>query len=160
MSEKREIAVVQITLLAVASIAGAVAAATLGDVLRESDKPAEYIGVTFSILAASLFAVVSIVGDPSMLLSGNWRVGWESAKQTQRDLQKFNYLFLWYLITLGLLVFSEIVEYAAWLDLYFVHNILAFFATFGFVVSFGLPFELQAIQRQRLEQEIRQRKVR
>lgn len=144
-------------------LVGAVAISTaagyyLGDVLRLSEKPAEYIGVTFSILAASLFAVVSIIGDPGMLLPGSWRVGWESAKAIQSDLQRFNLLFLWYVLTLGLLVFSEIVEHANWTNLYFIHNMFAFFAAFGFIVSLALPFELSRIQRDRLEQEIKHRR--
>ncbi|WP_299437852.1 hypothetical protein [uncultured Rhodospira sp.] len=130
----------------------------LGDSIRESEAPAAYIGLTFSVLAASLFAVVSIIGDPGMLLPGNWRVAWESAKQIQGDLQRFNALFLLYIVILGLLVFSEIVEAKEWSHLYFVHNIFAGMSTFGFIVSLALPGELARIQRERLDQEIRSRR--
>jgi hypothetical protein len=141
------------------SISG-VSCVYFGDELRVSEKPSEYIGVTFSILAASLFAVVSIVGDPSMLLPGNWRVGWESVKSIQIELQRLNFLFVWYLVTLGLLVATEIIDHAKWTNAYFVFNIFAFFATFGFLISLGLPFELARIQRNRLQHEINQRKGR
>jgi len=142
----------------VVAVAIALGASCFGKELRLSEKPSEYIGLTFSILAASLFAVVSIVGDPSMLLPGNWRVGWESAKSIQAQLHRLNLLFLWYVVTLGLLVVSEVIDYAKWTNFYFVFNILAFFSAFGFVISFALPFELSRIQRDRLEQEINQRK--
>jgi len=156
----RNIAVGRLAFLGFTVVLSAIAGWFLGEPLRLSEKPSEYIGVTFSILAASLFAVVSIVGDPSMLLPGNWRQGWESAKEIQRQLQRLNLLFLWYLFTLGLLVASEIIEYEQCTSLYFVHNAFAFATTFGFIVSFALPFELQGIQRQRLEQEVEHRRKR
>lgn len=95
-----------------------------------------------------------------MLLPGNTRSGWESAKSIQHDLRQFNYLFLVYLLTLGILMFSEIVESEGWTSLFIVHNFLAFFATLGFLVSFGVPFALSAIQKERLEQEIAARQAR
>jgi len=156
----KDIAVGRLIFLGVAFVVALVAGWFLGEPIRVSEKPSEYIGVAFSILAASLFAVVSIVGDPSMLLPGNWRQGWESAKEIQHQLQRLNLLFLWYLFTLALLVGTELIEYKEWDSLYFVHNIFAFAATFGFIVSFALPYQLQSIQRDRLEQEINQRKKR
>lgn len=41
-----------------------------GEVLRQSEKPSEYIALVFSILAASIFAIISILGDPGNLLRG------------------------------------------------------------------------------------------
>src|SRR5690606_15324808 len=128
--------------LVMAFVISAYSGAEFGDELRLSEKPSEYIGVTFSILAAALFAVVSIVGDPGMLLPGNWRVGWESAKNIQRRLRRFNILFLWYILTLSLLIISEVIEAAKWSQWYFIHNVFCFFSTFGLIVSCALPFEL------------------
>ncbi|MBL4907382.1 MAG: hypothetical protein JKX94_08020 [Sneathiella sp.] len=132
----------------------------LGEMLRISNKPSEYIGLTFSILAASLFAVISIVGDPSMLLSGNWRQAWKGAKDIQLRLMRLTYLFVLYLVVLALLVASEIVEYNAMESWYFVHDVLAFVAVFSFLISVWLPFEIKEIQISRLEKEIAARKNR
>ncbi|WP_125182696.1 hypothetical protein [Minwuia thermotolerans] len=129
-----------------------------GDELRLSEKPSEYIGVTFSILAATLFAVISIVGDPSMLIPGNWRVAHENAKDIQKEIHSFNFLFILYILVLGLLVVTEIIEFASWDSYYFVFNIFAGISTFAFLASFGLPFSLTRIQRDRLNQEIRNRR--
>lgn len=153
-----KIAVSRLLFLGLAFCAALLAGYYLGDTLRTSAKPSEFIGLTFSILAASLFAVVSIVGDPSMLLPGSWRLAWEGAKSIQARLQRLNLLFVWYLLTLGLLVASEIVKHQKWDSLDIVHSVLAFFAVFGFITSLALPFELQSIQRQRLEQEIHYRR--
>jgi NADH:ubiquinone oxidoreductase subunit 5 (subunit L)/multisubunit Na+/H+ antiporter MnhA subunit len=155
----QKIAVGRVLFFLLALIVALVSSYFIGDSLRDAEKPSEYIGVTFSILAASLFAVVSIIGDPSMLLPGNWRVGWESAKNIQNKLQRLNLLFLWYVTTLGLLVFTEIVEHQKWACLYFFHYVFAFFSVFGFIVSLALPFELARIQRDRLGEEIQRRKT-
>lgn len=132
----------------------------MGDVLRASEKPAEYIGVIYSILAASLFAVVSIVGDPSMLMPGNWRQAWQDAKDVQLRLMRLTYLFVLYLVVLALLVTGEIIEHAALESWYFVHDVFAYLATAAFLGSLWLPFEIKEIQILRLEQEIKARRDR
>ena len=129
-----------------------------GDNLRLSENLSGFIGIMFSILAASLFVVMSIVGDPSMILPGNWRVAWESAKSIQSDLQRFSLLFVWYLLTLGLWVVAETIKAGSHDSYYFVYNVFAFFSCFGFIVSLALPFSLAAIQRERLNQEIASRR--
>ena len=155
---KNEVSLTKIIFLLLCIATAAAAAWFGGDILRTSEKPAEYIATTFSILAGVLFAVVSIVGDPGMLMPGNQRYGWESAKLIQKDLQQFNLLFLVYLITLGLLVLSEIVEAAGAVDFYWIFRVLAFFATLGFCASLGLPFAFAHIQTQRLAEELDSRK--
>ena len=129
-----------------------------GDALRLSEKAPDYIGVTFSILAASLFATVSIVGDPSMLLPGNWRSAWDEAKRIQLRLMRLVYLFVLYLIVLALLVVTEIIEAEKITSAYFVHDFFAFSVVLAFICSFWLPFEIKKIQITRLEQEIKRRK--
>lgn len=126
----------------------------LGEALRVSEKPSEYIGLVFSILAASLFAIISIVGDPGMLLPGSWRGAWEQAKDVQLRLLRLTYLFVLYLIVLGLLVASEVVEAKQLCDWYFLHDLLAYTAILAFILSLWLPFEIKDIQIKRLQQEI------
>ncbi|MBL4645271.1 MAG: hypothetical protein JKY99_02300 [Rhizobiales bacterium] len=124
---------------------------------RTNDKLSEYVAVVFSILAASLFAVVSIIGNPSMIMPGGSRHAWTSALDIQRELQKFNYLFVWYLLTLGLLVASEFVEHIHRFKLYWLTNFFVFFAVFGFLISLFVPSEFARIQHRRLQQEINSR---
>ena len=126
----------------------------LGEALRASEKPAEYIGLVFSILAASLFATISIVGDPGMLLPGSWRGAWEQAKDVQLRLLRLTYLFVLYLVVLALLVFSEIIEDRELTQWYFVHDVFAYSSMLAFILSLWLPFEIKDIQIKRLEQEI------
>lgn len=140
-------------LLLVLGLSG-VGAYFTGDALRLSEKPSEYIGLVFSILAASLFAVVSIVGDPGMLASGPTKEAWVNARELRRELAQFNALFVWYLITLALLVISEVVEHAKIECLFWTFHVFAFCSISGFILSLALPFEFSRIQKRRLEQEI------
>lgn len=125
-----------------------------GDIFRTSEDVASHIGVIFSILAASLFAVISIVGDPSMLLSGNRRVAWASAKGLQRRIQRYNFLFVLYILTLGLLVIAELIETAQCQDLYFIYHILSFMTSLCFLCSLTIGYGLSKLQRDRMENEV------
>jgi len=129
-----------------------------GDTLRLSEKPSEYIGLIFSILAAAIFAVIGIIGDPGMLLSGNWRVASVNARTRHAELKGFNLVFYLYLITLGLLVVSELIEAAQAEKFYFIFNVFGGFAAFSFLWSFRVPYRLRQIQKHRLEDEIAERK--
>lgn len=129
-----------------------------GDALRASEKPSEYIGVTFSILAASLFATVSIIGDPSMLIPGGWKTAWNDAARIQLRLMRLVYLFVLYLVVLALLVITEVVEAQEIEWAYFTHDLFAFVTVLAFLCSIWLPFEIKEIQISRLEQEIKRRR--
>lgn len=144
-----------------AALVGVPTAAVLmgaGEALRISEKPSEYIGLIYSILAASLFATVSILGDPGNLVRGGWRTAWEQAKNIQFRLMRLTYLFVLYLVVLALLVASEIVETLCLEGLYWVHSLFAWLSIAAFILSLWLPFEVKNIQVSRLEQEINNRK--
>jgi len=152
-----KISCVRVAVVAAILLISAGAAFYFGDDFRLSEKPSEYIGVVFSILAASLFAVVSIIGDPSMIVSGNSRHAWENGKVLQKEMQKFNILIIWYLLTLGFLVVSEVAEHSKYANFYWTTSALVFFATSGFLFSLFVPFDFAQIQRRRLQQEINAR---
>lgn len=146
-------------LLVAISLPGIAVYFGLGDALRESEKPSEYIGVVYSILAGTLFAIISIVGDPSMLIPGTWRGAWEQAKQVQLRLMRLTYLFILYLTVLGLLILSEMIEAEEATAWFFVTDIFGYFALLAFILSLWLPFEIKSIQVERLRQEIEARKT-
>lgn len=129
-----------------------------GEAIRTSEKPAEYIGLIYSILAASLFAIISILGDPGNLLRGGWRSAWEQAKSVQFRLMRLTYLFVLYMLVLGLLVLTEIIEAEAITWMYWLHCVFAWLSIAAFIASLWLPFEIKNIQISRLEHEIAIRK--
>jgi hypothetical protein len=130
-----------------------------GDVLRQAEKPSEYIGLVCSILAASTLVVIAISGEAGNLLRGGWRSAWEQANAVQLRLLRMTWLFVFYMIVLALLILSEMIESQNWAALFWVHDIFAGSAFFAFIISLGLPFELKQIQSKRLEREIRDRKA-
>lgn len=151
---KRKVSLPRTAFVFGAIAAGVIGGYFLGDAIREAEKPSEYIAVIFSILAASLFAVISIVGDPGMLTSGAAANAWVNAREIQKELHRFNLLFYAYLITLGLLVASEVIEHAKWASWFWVTKLFAGFAISSFILSFALPLDFMRLQRRRLEQEI------
>ena len=132
----------------------------IGDGLRVSEKPSEYIGVTYSILAASLFAIVAIVGDPSMLMTGGWKDAWTDARNIQHRLLRLLNLFVLYLLVLGLLVVTEIVDFSETESWYGLFDVFGFLVVYSFIWSLWLPFEIRNILITRLEHEIRARRER
>lgn len=154
---ERTLSYPRITFYAAVVAVSAAGAWFFGDEIRNAEKPSEYIAVIFSILAASLFAVISIVGDPGMLASGSQASAWVNAREIQKELHRFNILFFIYLITLGLLVASEVIEFAEWEGWYWLTDVYAGCAIAGFLMSFSLPVDFMSLQRRRLEQEIKSR---
>ncbi|CAD0185806.1 hypothetical protein RUESEDTHA_02706 [Ruegeria sp. THAF57] len=146
-------------LIAVISLPSVAVYLGAGEALRVSEKPSEYIGLIFSILAASLFATVSILGDPGNLIRGGWRTAWEGAKGVQFRLMRLTYLFVLYMAVLFLLVVTEVIEAKCLTGLYWVHGVFAWLSIAAFIMSMWLPFEIKNIQVSRLEQEISYRKA-
>lgn len=131
-----------------------------GELLALSDSTLNGILAVFSILAAVLIAVISIIGDPSMLLSGNWRIAYEHTKEVQKNIARFSHLFLIYIISLALVLACFFIKESKVMDPTWVYRFLFGFSTFGLLLSIPLPYTLMSIQRQRLEQEIKDRKAR
>jgi hypothetical protein len=121
------------------------------------DAMSALIGV-FSIMAGVLVAVISIVGDPSMLLPGNWRVGHEHAKDMQVKIGNYSNLFLIYIISLILLVACYIIKDNKLISFDIVFAITTFFSLFGLMLSIPLPFGLMSIQKERMDEEIKYRR--
>lgn len=129
-----------------------------GMLLKGSDAARDGLINLFAILAGVLVAVISIIGDPSMLLPGNWRVGSEHADEMQKRIARFSHLFLIYIISLVLLVLGAVVKDAQLVKLDAVFPALTFFCAWGALLSIPLPYCLMAIQKERMKEEIKNRK--
>lgn len=113
----------------------------------------------YAILAAVLVAVISIIGDPAMLIPGGWRVGHVHAQQIQRRIGRFSHLFLLYIVTLMLAIMTMTAKD----NQSDIRNALyfgfTFMASFSFILSLPLPYTLMKIQKDRMEEIIRKRKT-
>lgn len=120
-----------------------------GDRLPNDPDTLGMIASIFAILSGVLIAVISILGDPSMLMDQSWRNSYVRANEVQRKLHRNTNVFVVYIILLAVL-FSYMLSRPndEW---YWLAQRLAFFLTsVSFFVSLALPYSLIAIQRQRL----------
>lgn len=129
-----------------------------GHHLRVSGSAVGSIIDTLAIFAAVLVAVISIIGDPSMLLPGNWRVGYTHAQDIQRRIARFSFLFLVYVITLIISIVAIVCKDSEFEHVDLVFSVLAMFATLSFLLSLPLPFVLMGIQKDRMDEVVRSRK--
>lgn len=144
--------------------------------LKESKEAINGLINVFSILAGVLVAVISIIGDPSMLMPGNWRVGFERAKDTQLKIARYSLLFAVYIASLAILIVAmvdrdanapyindSILLYLGILkqrDCGVIFYIATFFSSWSILLSIPLPFNLMSIQMERMEHEIDSRRAR
>lgn len=139
-------------------LCGVVAFWKLGPFLEAS--PATLAGIVsvFSILAGVLVAVISIIGDPSMLLPGNWRVGYVHAQTIQDRIAEYAHLVLIYVIVLVLVLTCTLLQENKVTVLPWAFEALAGLTVFALMLSLPLPYSLMAIQKERMDQEVQRRK--
>ena len=152
----RDISYKKIGFLALAFIAST-PGIFIGEYLQQSAEVLGYIVSILSILAAALFAVISIVGDPSMLLSGNRRRARQSASSLQIRLQVFNHLFTAYLITLAAIVCAGFLEHVESNFTCYFYGAVGYLVVFCFICSLSVPYSLASLQRVRMSDEIKSR---
>ncbi|WP_147283653.1 hypothetical protein [Bosea caraganae] len=111
------------------------------------------IAAIFAILAAVLIVIISILGDPSMLLDQSWRHSYLSATETQRQIHRQTDIFIVYILLLvSIFVFMLCVDGTF---IYRAMQVVSFFLTsLAFLASMTLPFSLRSIQRRRLDNAI------
>lgn len=128
------------------------------DVFQKS--PAALAGVisVFSILAGVLVAVISIIGDPSMLLTGNWRLGHEHAKEIQKRISNYANLIVLYVVVLIGVLLLMVFKDAQIAGRIWVSYIVQWLTSFGLLLSIPLPYSLMNIQKDRMNEEIKRRK--
>jgi len=121
------------------------------------------IVTVFAVFAGFLIAVITILGDPTMIPDGSWRVAESRRDNIERRLRTHVWLFVLYLLTIGMLFTGVLVQGA--LDDHhrvriWIERIYLFFGVFSFLLSFALPVSLMTLQRARVDAEIERRRVR
>lgn len=116
------------------------------------------IVTVFSILAGFLIAVITLVGDPKSLPSGSWRLARVGCDLTYNRLERQKWLFYMYLVALVLIFFSMLIKEKFQEVNQYVEYVYLFFSTMAFTLSFKLPSMLINLQKERIEQEIAERR--
>lgn len=131
--------------------------AFFGKLLATSDAALSGILSVFSILAGVLVAVISIIGDPSMLLTGNWRLGYVHAEQIQIRLARYAHVIFIYFIILILVLVCTVIKDNKIEGVDIIFQILTGITVFGLLVSLPLPYGLMSIQKERMAEEVKRR---
>jgi len=141
-----------------------------------NEKALDLLVNIYSILAGFLIGVIALIGDPSSLPSGSWRIAESSTKNVFRNLQGTKNLLSIYLLTLFLIFMYKLLSVSGvetilnnygitsidksllqTLKVWFEMGIL-FFSFVAFSYSFRLPAKLFSIQQQRVNKEIENRR--
>lgn len=127
--------------------------------LIEGNQDAINVIVTvFSILAGFLIAVITLIGDPKSLPSGGWQIARIGSDLTYNRLTRQKWLFYIYLVALVLIFVSMLVKTKFQDANHWVEYVYLFFSIVAFILSFKLPSTLLELQRERIEQEISERR--
>ena len=130
----------------------------------------------YSILAGFLVGVIALIGDPSSLPSGSWRVAENATSNTFRKLRSTKNLLYIYLFTLLIIFMYKLVvvpeailiiknlpwgvkllPYLSYLK-ELTEQFILFISFVAFSYSFTLPNSLFKIQKKRVEKEIESRR--
>lgn len=127
--------------------------------IHENQDAVNVIVTVFSILAGFLIAVITLIGDPKALPSGSWQIARLGSSRTYNRLIRHKWLFILYLVTLFLIFLSILLKKSSLgILLYLIEYIYTFLSCFAALLSFKLPSSLIELQRERIEQEISERR--
>ncbi|HEV2505325.1 MAG TPA: hypothetical protein VGV39_19770 [Mesorhizobium sp.] len=150
---KRNIAYGRIAFILIGIVVSSVASFFFGERLENQIDILSFVATVFSILAGVVIAIISILGDPSMLLGNSWRKDFFAARETQRKLHRHTDIFILYVILLLTIFVFSLVKMTDLLYPYF--QMASFFLIcFSFWMSLSLPRSLKEIQRKRMEDAV------
>ena len=128
------------------------------ELIHSNDSARDVIVTVFSILAGFLIAVMTLLGDQSVL-PGSWRIASEKSKAIKAKLTRQKWLFYFYLITLSLIFIHTLIKVKHPMAAEWLERIYFGFATASFVLSFKLPSTLMAVQSDRIDAVIGARRA-
>ena len=126
--------------------------------ITENQDAINVIVTVFSILAGFLVALITLIGDPKSLPSGSWRIAQLGSDLTYNRLIRHKWLFYVYLIALALIFISMLLRKKFPEINCIVEYFYLFFSIAAFCLSFKLPSMLLDLQKERIEQEISERR--
>ena len=126
-------------------------AGVFGHLLIDNNKDATGVIVTvFSILAGFLIAIITLLGDQSVL-PGSWRISEVKREAIKNKLVRQKWLFYLYLLTLLVIFISSLIDphWPEFTDL--LERIYFGLAATAFILSFQLPSTLMEVQMDRID---------
>lgn len=118
--------------------------------IDDNDNATAVIVTVFSILAGFLIAIMSLLGDQSVL-PGTWRIAEYQRKALRAKLVRQKWLFYIYLLTL-VVIFIAALSRPHWpVATDWLERVYFGLATTGFLLSFRLPSTLMEVQMDRVD---------
>ena len=134
-----------------ASVVAGIAAGTWGhSLIAANDQATDIIVTVFSILAGFLIAVMTLLGDQS-ILPGSWRIGEAQRTKIRAKLIRQKWLFYVYLLTLTLIFVKYLLAKSAPGIIPWLERTYFGFAVTAFLLSFRLPATLMQVQVDRID---------
>lgn len=116
---------------------------------------------TYTVFAGFSIAIISIIGDPSAIPKGTWRIAEGRRQRMEQQLNLHVFFFVLYLITIGLLFVGALTRKSlpdGHIARLWVEYLYLFFGTSSFLLTLSLPFALRDIQRSRYDAETENRR--
>lgn len=130
--------------------------------IHGNDKAVNIVVTVFTVFAGFLIAIITVLGDPSNMLPGDWKIAENERSRIDRRLIRHTWLFAAYLITIALIFMSSLVEKMAfpWVPdvLVWIERTYLWTGVFAFTLSMFLPKMLLDLQRERVDHEIENRR--
>lgn len=122
--------------------------------IHDNNEAMQVLVSVFSVLAGFLIAIITMVGDASLLSGRSWAAAVMGRKQIEVQLAWHKLLFWLYLLTLGL-IFAALLVGKIWPTvLVWLEGLVLFVSTLSFIASMGLPSTLMRVQMDMLDREI------
>ena len=141
---------------------GGVLGAYCGEPYAHDNADVTLIIITvLTVFAGFLVAILSILGDPSLIPDGSWRTAENHRKKIENRLIRHTYLFVLYLIGIGLLFVGSMLakspDFPEWTKVWITRSYL-FVGLTSFLLTLGLPTSIFAFQMKRIDAEIEGRR--
>lgn len=145
----------------VATAAASVAVGYYGQpFVHGNDEARGVIVDVFAILAGFLITVMTLLGEPGLFRGRTWRSDAVRRSNVYQRLVRHKWLFVTYLLVLGLVFITTVVakKYPADIAVVRLESIYLGLAAFAFIYSLMLPSRLMNIQLARFDELVESRK--
>lgn len=102
-----------------------------------------------TVFAGFLVAIITVLGDPSLIPAGSWRSVEHRRASVEADLLRHTYLFVFYLVAIGMLFAGAVAKGAPNLPVFakiWLTRMYLFFGIASFLFTFGLAGSLLKYQ--------------
>jgi hypothetical protein len=156
-----KVAIIRLLVFAGCSVTAAAAAYYGEPLVRHNTDAILILTTVFTVFAGFLVAIIVILGDPSMVPEGSWRIPETRRDGVEGQLIVHAWLFIAYLLAIGFLFAGVLIREShsvpeiikVW-----INRTYLFLGVLSFLMTFGLAKSMVAFQLARYDAEIKRRR--